>query len=116
MFLFGCEKGISGQIKGNLYLLDNAPENMEISLGFDKDEPKFYGQAVNNYFGSYSLNDNKIKFSMVGSTMMAAPEPMMKAENEYFNSLGEMTNIRLENGRLILSGDNKELVFRSTKE
>ena len=85
---------------------------MEISLSFDAEAPKFYGQAVNRYFGNYELNGNKIKFSAIGSTMMAAPEPMMKAETDYFKALDNVETIRFDNGNLILSGDGTTLKFQ----
>lgn len=112
--LFGCGKEISPQIKGNIYLLTDAPENMEITLGFDQNESRFFGRAVNNYFGSYKLEGNTIKFSAIGSTMMAAPEPMMRAETEYFNTLSGIDKISLQKDTLTLSGNGKTLVFRKS--
>ncbi len=111
LMITACNQNISDQIKGNDYVLQNTPEGMEISLSFDAQEPKFYGQAVNRYFGNYELNDHTIKFSAIGSTMMAAPEPMMKAETDYFKNLGNIETISFENENLILSGKDTTLIF-----
>ncbi len=111
LMLAACSKDHTAKIKGNDYILLNAPEGMEISLSFDAEAPKFYGQAVNRYFGSYELDGSKIKFSAIGSTMMAAPEPMMKAETEYFQNLDMVENISFENGDLVLSGGGVNLKF-----
>lgn len=80
-------------------------------LSFDAEAPKFYGQAVNRYFGNYELNGDKIKFSAIGSTMMAAPEPMMKAETEYFKNLGNIETVSFEDGNLVLKGGDTTLKF-----
>ena len=116
VLLAACTKNPAEQIKGNDYVLIGAPEGMEISIGFDSKAPKFYGQAVNRYFGNYEINDNKIKFSAIASTMMAAPEPMMKAETEYFKNIGNVENITIEGNKLILSGDNTKLEFELVEQ
>ena len=112
LFLAACNQNSTQDIKGNEYVLIDAPEGMEISLSFDAEAPKFYGQAVNRYFGNYELKDGSIKFSAIGSTMMAAPEPMMNAETEYFKNLDNIDTIRFENDNLILSGKDTELKFQ----
>lgn len=112
LMLAACNKEATPEIKGNDYILLDAPEGMEITLSFAPDASEFYGQAVNRYFGNYKLDGNKIKFSTVGSTMMAAPEPMMNAETNYFKALDNIENISIENGNLILSGDNSKLKFQ----
>ena len=111
LMLAACSKDPASQIKGNDYILLDAPEGMEISLSFDAEAPKFYGQAVNRYFGNYELNGDKIKFSAIGSTMMAAPEPMMKAETEYFKNLGNIETVSFEDGNLVLKGCDTTLKF-----
>ncbi len=116
LMLAACSKNPAEQIKGNDYVLIDAPEGMEISIGFDSEAPKFYGQAVNRYFGNYEIDGNKIKFSAIGSTMMAAPEPMMKAETEYFQNIGKIENIKLEGNKLILSGDDTTLEFEQVDQ
>ena len=116
LMLAACGQKPAEQIKGNEYVLMNAPEGMEISIGFDAEAPKFYGNAVNRYFGSYEIEGNKIKFSAIGSTLMAAPEPMMKAETEYFKNIDAVENINIEGNKLILSGGDVKLEFEKVEQ
>lgn len=41
LMLAACSKDPASQIKGNDYILLDAPEGMEISLSFDAEAPKF---------------------------------------------------------------------------
>ena len=85
---------------------------MEITLGFDKEAPRYFGKAVNNYFGNYEQKDNKLTFSPAGATMMAAPVPLMKAESEYFAFLATVESFEIKGKQLILSGkDGKKIAF-----
>lgn len=109
--LAGCTATSTLSIKGNEYGLNNA----NITLAFDKNENKFYGKAVNNYFGVYTLNGANIKLELQGSTMMmGAPEEMTK-ETKYFNDLNKVTTYTLNDNSLILKGDNIELTFTKSK-
>lgn len=92
--------------KGKMYKLNDAPANMEITLGFDAEEPRFYGKAVNNYFGSYTLEGQKLSFVQAGATMMAGPVEMMEAESTYLQNLPKITTYSLSDGKLTLTGDN----------
>ena len=102
-----------GSFSGKEYKLLEAPENAEITIAFDEEEPKFYGQsAVNRYFGSYKLDGTKLIFGPIGSTMMAGPQNMMKAESIYLQFLPEVVGYKLEGKSLTLvNKEGKELVF-----
>lgn len=110
--LAGCGNG-NGQLNGNSYKADGGA-GLEIILGFDKNGKDFHGQAVNNYFGSYQAKDGKIKFSLAGATMMAAPEPMMDAETAYFQFLDAAETYQIEDGKLIITAPDKTLTFEQT--
>ena len=100
-----CSKS-DESFKGKMYKLSAAPANMEITLGFDAKEPRFYGKAVNNYFGSYTLEGQKLSFGPAGATMMAGPAEMMEAESTYLQNLPKINAYSLSNGKLTLTGDN----------
>lgn len=107
--LFACaEKPIS--LDGE-YVMLNAPEDAEITIGFEGE--RFFGKAaVNNYFGSFTKTDKTIKFGPAGSTMMAGPEPLMKVESTYLQDLAKIDGYKLQGKTLILSGpDNLSLTF-----
>ena len=106
--LAGCTATSTPSIKGNEYSLNNA----NITLAFDKNENKFYGKAVNNYFGVYTLNGANIKLELQGSTMMMGSPDEMEAETKYFSELNKITSYSLKDNTLTLKGDKTELIFK----
>ncbi len=94
------------------YLLSNTPENITITLGFKPAENRFYGKVVNNYFGRYTVDGDKITFQGIGSTMMMGPKEAMDAEQAYFKALQTVSSFRKEDNRLILeTTDGEKLLF-----
>lgn len=85
-----------------------------ITISFDEKEPRFYGQAVNNYFGTYKAEKNAITLNLQGSTMMAAPEAEMQKEQDYFAQLPKVKTYTLHNKTLELKGDNLVLKYEQT--
>ena len=106
-----CSKS-ENTIVGKTYTL--LPEKA-ITLAFDAKENRFYGKAVNNYFGKYKMENNNITLMVQGSTMMAAPEPEMKKEMDYFQNLGKVKTYTLNGQSLELKGDVIILQFEQTK-
>ncbi len=99
MITTSCQSGLSG-LKGNEYQLTDT----SIKLAFSDEGDRFYGQAVNNYFGSYTVTpDNGITFSTVGTTMMMGPANEMQAEQKYLNDLAQVTSYTLIGNQLILT-------------
>ena len=115
VLLAACSKA-SDSFSGKEYKLVDAPDNAEITIAFDKDGSRFYGQsAVNRYFGSYKKDGNKLTLGPIGSTMMAGPGHLMAAEREYMQFLPQVATYRLDGNRLILSKANGEsMVFERT--
>ncbi len=112
--LTGCTKA-EADLTGKNYKLVDADSKVEITLGFAKDENRYYGKAVNNYFGTYKVQGAEISFSPAGSTMMAAPEDMMMAEAAYFQFLPQVQVFKLEGKLLTLTAENgKTMVFEET--
>ena len=99
-------------VVGKTYSL--LPEK-NITLAFDAKENRFYGKAVNNYFGEYKIEKNNITLTLIGSTMMAAPEPEMKKEMEYFQNLGKIKTYTLSGKSLELNGDGVTLKYEEAK-
>jgi len=70
--------------------------------------------AVNTYGGPYSLGPgNAFAVGKLAGTMMAGPEPAMRAERAYLTLLGQARSYELGKGRLTLfDGEgNESLVF-----
>ena len=111
-----CSSQEQNSFVGKEYKLTQAPNNAEISLGFDGKENRYFGKsAVNNYFGAYTLEGENLSFGPAGATMMAGPEPLMKAEQEYLQFLADVKSYKLEGKKLILNAsDGKSLTFEET--
>jgi heat shock protein HslJ len=112
--LLGCNSNHYDSIKGNKYVTND--KGLEITLVFDKSSNDFYGQAVNNYFGTYSNEKENIKFSLGGSTMMAAPEELMNTEAAYFKFLSEVNTYTVKENKLILKTNAQSMEFEQTEE
>lgn len=100
-------------IKGNEYRLIKPPYAAEnITLGFAKDENRYFGQVLNYYFGNYTIGMKTIKFTVPASTRMAGPENVMNAENEYLKDISGSLEIETKGDKLILRNKaGKEFIF-----
>ncbi len=108
----GCSKS-TGDFKGKEYSMINPQNGVEITLGFDQTEPRFFGKVVNNYFGSYELDGNKIKFGPAASTMMMGPEKEMEAEQNYLQILPRVVSWQMSGSNLVLVTNNgQEIGFK----
>ena len=111
-----CSSQEQNSFVGKEYKLTQAPNNAEITLGFDGKENRYFGKsAVNNYFGAYTLEGENLSFGPAGATMMAGPEPLMQAEQGYLQFLADVKSYKLEGKKLILNAtDGKTLTFEET--
>ena len=82
-------------------------------MEFSDNGNDYYGQVVNNYFGSYKIFNDKITFSAGGTTMMMGPREEMEAEGRYFADLDKVKSFTLQNDVLTLTtSDGKVLEFK----
>lgn len=116
MLVVACSKE-STTINGKEYKLVNAPDNAIVTIAFDETEDKFSGQApINRYFGSYTVEGENFTFGTAGSTMMAGPQDLMKAEYEYLQFLPTVKTYKLDGKKLIMSNDvQEELIFEEVE-
>ena len=103
-----CLNTQNSNLKGKTFTLDNS----NIILTFDKDENKFYGKALNNYFGNYKLENNNLTFEITGSTMMMGAPKEMEDETKYFQDLSKINSYNIKNKTLTLKGNNVELIYQ----
>jgi len=89
---------------GKNFVLIQPTQPMPITLTLDADG-RFYGKAVNNYFGVYQINENQIQMDLQGQTMMMGPIPQMQAEDDFFKSLREIKSFDFKNNQLILNAN-----------
>lgn len=99
--------------EGRSYILRNAPASARITLGFEGESKRFFGESgVNRYFGHYTIYDKNLTFSPAGSTMMMGEAALMEAEHDYLQALGQVRSFKMEGHKLYLyTSDNRELVF-----
>lgn len=110
MSLAGCT--VANNIKGNTYTLVEPKYSTEITLGFDKIQDRYFGKIVNNYFGRYTINNNKIKFGEPGITMMMGSIEDMNAESAYIKALENEQTAEIKGDKLILTNkEGKKLIF-----
>lgn len=115
LLLIGCQKE-EPTIRGNEYILINTPDNVEITLAFAPNENRFFGKAVNRYFGTYKIDGQRLILGAIGSTMMMGPEKAMEAEQEYFQDLARVSTFQVtENDLTITLSNNKKLIFKKKK-
>jgi heat shock protein HslJ len=75
--------------------------------------------GVNSYSGSYKVGPgNTFSGGPFAGTLMAGPEPAMRAEQAYLTLLGQARSYRLANGKLTLydQGGNESLIFEGTSK
>jgi heat shock protein HslJ len=73
--------------------------------------------GVNTYSGPYKLGPgNAFSIGQVAGTLMAGPEPAMRAETAYLTLLGQAKSYKMTDGKLILNdkGGNESLIFDAT--
>ncbi|MBQ9731747.1 MAG: META domain-containing protein [Alphaproteobacteria bacterium] len=98
---------------GREFIWKDAPEGVEVSLGFGGQENRFFGQApVNRYFGFYDVTNNKLTLTDMGTTMMMGPENLMELEQQYLKDLASVKRYEFKDKQLyLLSDDGKKLIF-----
>ena len=112
--LAGCSSaGEQISLAGKKFVLQNSEADTTVTLEFADSGNDYYGQVVNNYFGSYKIFNDKITFSAGGTTMMMGPREEMEAEGRYFADLDKVRNFTLQNDILtLITSDGKALEFK----
>ncbi len=99
-------------LSSNTYVLENPADGVEITLGFNVEENRYFGSVVNRYFGRYKTDGNKITIAPGGATMMMGPPDAMKAEQEFFALLPKIVSYKVKGDTLVLTtSDAQELKF-----
>ena len=111
LMILACQKQET-TLRGNENLLTETPGNVENTVAFTPNENRFFGRAVNRYFGTYQIDGDKLILGPVGSTMMMGPEKAMAAEQQYFQDLARVSTFRAtEKGLTLTLSDDKTLTF-----
>lgn len=93
------------------------PNDFKITAKFA--DGKISGNSgVNSYGGAYKIGPGDTFLAgPLASTMMAGPEPAMRAENAYLTLLGQAKSYKIANGKLTLydANGNESLIFEMSK-
>lgn len=80
---------------------------------FSENENKISGSTgCNNYFGTYKIENNSIRFSEMGTTRKMCPD--MTTENSFLSNLGLVNYFKIEKENLFLF-DEKDTVLMVCK-
>lgn len=84
----------------------------DITLTFSNDGIYGFG-GVNRYFAGYKAEDDgRIRFSPIGSTLMAGPQEKMQKEREFFELLSNVNRIETYESKIVLSTlKDQKLIF-----
>lgn len=94
-------------------------DEIKTSITIEFSQDRVYGFAgVNRYFAGYKVeNNNELKLSPIGSTMMAGPEKDMKMETEYLALLNNANIIKVYQDKMeIITKDNQTMKFIENKQ
>lgn len=70
--------------------------------------------ACNNYMATYAQNEDSFTITTGGVTMMACPQPLMKLEQQFLDTLGKVSQAQINaDGELILSGEDNTKIQAS---
>ena len=122
LVLSACQPEPSIQGREYTFTTDSG---LTILLGFDAHTDRYFGKAVNQYFGKYQISRNKIIFTPPASTMKMGPEEYMADEEKYFDMLSQVKSYRvtgtdltfnLSNGSTLHLTEQKNIPFKQGEE
>ena len=111
----------SGALVGTSWRLEDllgrgVVENAEATLEFPEEGRVAGKGSCNRFFGPAEIAGQSIKFSHLGSTMMACPEPIMNQEREYFKALESAERFEVQGSVLKIYCKGSEKPLRFTKQ
>ena len=113
LFLVACKPEVS--VKGREYTM-MTESGLTITLSFDTHTDRYFGKAINRYFGKYQVSHSKMMFTPPASTMKMGPEEYMADEEKYFDQLSQVKSYRITDSDLILDlSDGSTLYFTEQK-
>ena len=94
------------------------PADFTITAKFTKEDISG-SSGVNSYSGPYKLGArDAFSVGQIAGTLMAGPEPAMRAETAYLTLLGQASSYKVVDSKLILydKGGNESLIFEAGKK
>lgn len=94
-------------------LLENGSKTNKILV---LDNGNFYGfSGINNYFGNYKINGNKIKFERLGGTLASGSKIELTKEKEYLSKIDKIASYKIKENTLIFKLNTKEKMYFISK-
>jgi len=112
-FLAGCDS--EPTLKGHEYVWVTE-SGLPITLGFDSHENRYFGKAVNQYYGLYTATETQISFQSPSSTMRMGNSKNMQDEEDFLDSLVQIQTFKLSGNKLSLFGKNGKQIILTQKE
>lgn len=107
MMLDGTSWVLSGYETAGVF--EAVADNVEITLEFINGEVA--GSAgCNNYFGTYTQDDDQLTFGIIGSTLMACQEDVMQQEIRFLGHLETVSMFTLDGTSLRIQTDGETIL------
>lgn len=92
-------------------VLTPAVTDTEAGLTFKDDGTMTGSSGCNGFGGSYTVEDDKITFSEITSTLMACDDPRMAQEGAVHQVLTDTVSFKIEGNTLTLTNNDMVLVL-----
>ena len=88
-----------------------AVPDTEAGIMFNQDGTVSGNSGCNGFGGTYKVDDDRITFSQITSTLMACDEPRMSQEDVVHQVLTDTATYKIEGNTLTLTNNGMVLVF-----
>jgi heat shock protein HslJ len=88
-----------------------AVTDAEAGITFNEDGTVIGSSGCNGFGGSYTVEDDKITFSEITSTLMACDDPRMEQEDVVHQVLTDTVSFKIEGNTLMLTNNDMVLVL-----
>ena len=77
-------------------------ENSAATITFEPDGRVHGGSGCNRYFGTSTIDGDRVSFGAMGATRMACPGPLMDQERHFFEALGSAESWTIDDQGMLL--------------
>ncbi|MFT5235108.1 MAG: heat shock protein HslJ [Shewanella sp.] len=101
----------------NIEVINDKPviDYSPAQLIFDANGKLSGNNSCNNFFGTYSINGDKLELTSAGNTMKACIDALMDQEQRFIAAMPEVAQANMSNGKLILKDTKGNTQFILSK-